>query len=273
MAKTIITAALTGAATPKEKNPALPVTPKEIAEDAVRAWRAGAAIVHLHMRDEHCRGTMDAARFKETVERIRDSCDVIINLTSSGELGASDQRRMEHIIALRPEMATFDAASLNVLPDGIFDNTVGFLTKLAATMKDCGVKPEVEVFDLGSMAALARFLETGMLEAPVHVQFVLGMFAGAPATPENLMYLKQALPQEATWSALGVGAAHLPILYTAVALGGHVRVGLEDNLYFAKGQLATNESLVTRAAQIIRAFNNEPATPAQARALLGLKPR
>lgn len=271
MNKTIISAALTGAATPKSKNPALPVTPKEIAEDAYRAYKAGAAVVHIHMRDDDLKGTMDKARFEETFYRIKEKCDVIINLTTSGEIGASDERRMEHIIALKPEMATFDAASINILPDGIFDNTAGFLSKLGETMKREGIKPEVEIFDIGTLAAMKYFMSKGILETPVHVQFVLGMFSGAPATPQNLMYLQSMLPQDATWSALGIGTAHLPILYTALALGGHVRVGLEDNLYYSKGKLATNEELVLRAARVIREFNNEPATPDEARKLLGLK--
>lgn len=270
MSKTIISAALTGAATPKSKNPALPVTPKEIADDAYRAYKAGAAVVHIHMRDDELKGTMDKVRFKETFERIKDKCDVIINLTTSGEIGASDERRMEHIIELKPEMATFDAASINILPDGIFDNKVGFLSKLGKVMLDEGIKPEVEVFDIGTLAAMKYFIGQGILRLPVHVQFVLGMFSGAPATPQNLMYLQNMLPKDATWSALGIGNAHLPILYTAIALGGHVRVGLEDNLYYAKGRLATNDELVARAARVIKEFNNEPASPEEARKLLGL---
>lgn len=271
MAKTIITAALTGAVAPKSKNPAVPVTPREIADDAIKAWKAGAAIVHLHMRDEDMKGTMDAKRFRETVEYIRDYSDVVINLTSSGELGASTERRMEHILELKPEIATFDAATLNVIPDGIFDNTVGFLTALGKGLKSVNVKPEVEVFDLGSIDATRYFMKNEILDAPVHFQFVLGMFGGAAATPENLVHLKNYLPEGSTWSAFGIGTAHLPILYTAIAMNGHVRVGLEDNLYYSRGQLATNEMLVERAARVVKEFNNEVATPDDAREILGLR--
>ena len=128
--KTIISAALTGAVTPKSKNPNVPCTPQEIAEDAIKCWKAGAAIVHLHMRDDEFRGTMDKERFRETVKRIKGESDVVINLTSSGEINVPHERRMEHIADLKPEIATFDAGSINVLPDGIFDNTASFLTKL-----------------------------------------------------------------------------------------------------------------------------------------------
>jgi len=268
--KTIITAALTGAVTPKAKVPALPTTPKEIAEDGVRCWKAGASILHLHMRDEEGRGTMDKERFKETVNILRGECDAVLNLTSSGELGVAYERRMAHIIELKPEMATFDAGSINA-GDGIFDNTVEFLYMLGKTLIDNGVKPEVEVMDLGMVSASEHYLKKGVLLAPIHYQFVLGFgFSGAPATPENLLYMKSKIPANSTWSAFGVGGAHLPILYTTVATGGHVRVGLEDNIYYAPGRLTTNEELVARAGRVIREFGNEVATPAETREILGL---
>lgn len=268
--KTIITAALTGAVTSKSKAPALPVTPKEIAEDGIRCWKAGASILHLHMRDENGRGTMDKERFRETVNILRNECDAILNLTSSGELGVSYERRMEHIIELKPEMATFDAGSINT-GDGIFDNTIEFLTMLGKCLIENGVKPEVEVMDLGFISAAEHYTKVGVLIPPVHYQFVLGFgFHGAPATPENLCYMKTKLPEGSTWSAFGVGAAHMPILYTTVALGGHVRVGLEDNIWYSKGVLATNVMLVERAGRVIREFGNEVATPAEAREILGL---
>lgn len=269
--KTIITAALTGAATPKAKNPNLPCTPKEIAEDGVRAWKAGAAILHLHMRDEEFKGTMDKERFKETVNILRGECDAVLNLTSSGEIAVPFERRMEHIALLKPEMATFDAGSINVLPDGIFDNTVSFLTQLGTLLGENGIKPEVEIMDLGMMAAAEYYLKKGVLKAPIHYQFVLGFFSGAPATPQNLLYMLDRLPDGSTWSAFGIGKDHMPLLYTAIAAGGNVRVGLEDNLYYGPGELATNETLVARAARVILEYGNEVATPADAREILGLR--
>ena len=269
MAKTIITVALTGTAT---QSPHLPMTPKEIAEDAISCWKAGAAIAHLHMRDENGVGTMDKERFREAQQRIRDNTDMIINMTTSGEDGASTERRMEHLLALKPEMATFDAGSINLSFGGIFDNTATFLTELGKTMIAEGIKPEVEIMDLGMLAAAEYYRKQGVLQDPIHYQFVLGFFSGAPATPENLVYLQQKLKPGATWSALGIGSAHLPILYTALALGGHVRVGLEDNIYYRKGELCRNIDLVERAARVIREFNSEVATPTQAREILDLPP-
>jgi uncharacterized protein (DUF849 family) len=269
--KTIITAALTGAITPKAKVPSLPVTPKEIAEDGVRCWKAGASILHLHMRDDQGKGTMDPAKFRETVNILRGECDAVLNLTTSGELGVSPERRMAHLIELRPEIGTFDCGSINT-GDGIFDNTQEFLTLLGKTMIENGVKPEVEVMDLGMIEASKYFLRKDLLQAPIHYQFVLsfGLF-GAKGTPANLSYMKSQIPEGSTWSAFGVGGQHLPILYTAIAEGGNVRVGLEDNIYYAPGELASNLSLVERAARVIKEFGNEVATPADTREILGLR--
>jgi 3-keto-5-aminohexanoate cleavage enzyme len=269
--KTIITAALTGAVAPKSKNPHIPCTPREIAEDGIRCWKAGASILHLHMRDDQFRGTMDKNRFRETVNILRQECDAILNLTTSGELGVDDERRMEHVAELLPEMATFDAGTINP-NDGIFENSVEFLTKLGKMLIELGVKPEVEIMDLGFISAAQYYVSKGVLLSPVHYQFVLGFgFSGAPATPENLLYMKSKIPADSTWSAFGTGSAHLPIMYTTIAAGGHVRVGLEDNIYYAPGVLATNEMLVQRAARVISEFGNEVATPAEAREILGLK--
>lgn len=270
--KTIITAALTGAVTPKAKAPALPITPAEIAEDGMKCWKAGAAILHLHMRDDAGRGTMDAAKFRETVQRLRDAgCEAILNLTTSGELGVDDERRMAHVIELHPEMATYDAGTLNA-GDGIFENSFSFLEKLGKTLIDEGVKPEVEVMDMGMINTARAYIKKGFLLEPVHFQFVLGYgIAGAPATPQNLCYMLQQIPKSSTWSAFGTGPAHLPILYTALALGGNVRVGLEDNTSYLKGVPATNVMFVERAARLIKEFGNEVATPDEAREILGLK--
>ena len=268
--KTIITAALTGAVTPKSKCPALPITPREIAEDGVKCWKAGASILHLHMRDDEGHGTMDVAKFRETVHILRNECDAVLNLTTSGELGVSDERRMEHVIELKPELATFDAGTINA-GDGIFENSVDFLMKLGKVMQENGVKPEVEVMDMGMINAAKYYASKGVLLDPIHFQFVLGFgFSGAPAIPQNLCYMLSQIPAGSTWSAFGTGTAHLPIVYTAIALGGNVRVGLEDNIWYAKGVPATNESLVARTARIVKEFGNDVATPADARAILGL---
>lgn len=271
MEKVIISAALTGAVTPKDINPHIPLTPQEIADDAYECWKAGAAVVHLHMRDDQGQGTMDKEKFKEAVALIKDKCDVVINLTTSGDNRASDEDRMAHLIELKPEMASFDAGTFNWMPLGVFMNSPQFLEKLAKVMLENGIKPELEIFDSGMIHNTEYYLKKGLLASPPHYQFVLGVLGGAMATVDNLVYLRNLIPQGATWSAFGVGKAHLPILYATISLGGHVRVGLEDNVYYAKDRLASNVDLVERAARLIKEANKEVATPDEARKILGLK--
>ncbi len=273
MEKVIITAALTGAVTPKDLNPDIPLTPKEIADDAYECWKAGASVVHLHMRDENGIGTMDKERFKETVQLIRErsDCDVVLNLTTSGEAGASDERRMAHLIELEPEMASYDSGTFNWMPSAIFENSPRFLEKLGKAMLDHNIKPEVEVFDSGMLHNALYYVKKEILKTPTHFQFVLGVLGASSARVDDLVFLKNLLPKDATWSAFGIGKDHLPILYATIALGGHVRVGLEDNVYYAKDRPAKNVELVSRAARVIREANKEVATSDDARRILGLK--
>lgn len=269
--KTIITAAVTGAWPTKEQNPNVPYTPEEIAADVYECYKAGAAIAHLHMRDDDGNGTMDASIFEKTVKLIKEKCDIVINCTTSGDIRANDETRQAHLKLLRPEMASYDCGTMNWMNNSVFMNHPKFLEELGHTMQEYGVKPEIEIFDSGMIYNSLYYLKKGVLKAPVHYQFVLGAAGGADATVENLVYLKNLVPEGSTWSALGIGKNHVPILLTAVALGGHVRVGLEDNLYLKKGVLATNAQLVTRAANIIREAGNEVATPDEAREILSLK--
>jgi uncharacterized protein (DUF849 family) len=270
--KVIITAALTGAVTPKDINPHIPLTPEEIAEDAIRCRNAGAAIVHIHMRDDAGLGTMDAEKFRKTAELIREKgSDVVINMTTSGDNRASDEERVAHIGMLKPEMASYDAGSFNWMPGGVFMNSPQFLEKLGMLMKEGGVKPEFEIFDSGMMGIVDYYTKKGVLSEPGHYQFCLGILGGMRATVENLIYLHGLLPAGATWSAFGIGKDHLKILYATLALGGHIRVGLEDNVYYSKGEPASNSQLVGRAARIVREFQKEPATPDEARDILGLR--
>lgn len=270
--KVIITAALTGAVTPKEINPNIPLTPQEIADDAYACWKAGASVVHLHMRDENGIGTMNKDLFEETIKLIKEKkCDVVINCTTSGDNRASDEERMAHIKALKPEMASFDAGSFNWMPGGVFMNSPQFLEKLGNAMLEGNVKPEFEIFDAGMLGIVEYYKKKGILKAPLHYQFVLGVLGAMPATVENLLYLVNKIPEGSTWSAFGIGKGHLPILYTTLALGGNVRVGLEDNVYMSKGVPATNVKLVERAVRAIKEIGKEVATPAEAREILGLK--
>jgi uncharacterized protein (DUF849 family) len=270
--KVIISAALTGAVTPTSLNESIPVTPEQIAEDAYRCWQAGASTVHLHMRDDQQLGTMDAGRFVATVDllRAKADCDVVINCTTAGDHRASDEERMAHLPLTRPEIASYDVGSFNWMPAGIFANSPQFLEKLGVLMQELSIKPELEVFDTGFMGIADYYLKQGVLVAPLHYQFVLGAGGGMAATVENLAYLVRMVPEGSTWSAFGIGRAHMPMLYATLALGGHVRVGLEDNVWYSKGVKATNVSLVERAVRVVREFGKEPATPDEARQILSL---
>ncbi len=270
MSKTIITVATTGAWPQKSQNPHIPMTPLEIAEDVYECYRAGAAIAHLHMRDDQGNGTMDAGKFEETVRLIRERCDILINCTTSGDLNATDETRQLHLKSIRPELASYDCGSMNWMHNSLFINHPRFLEELGLTMQEYGVKPEIEIFDAGMVYNSLYYLKKGILKAPLHYQFVLGAAGGTAATVENLVYLKGLIPEDSTWSALGIGKNHVPILLTAIAMGGHVRVGLEDNLYFGPGTLATNPQLVTRAAKLIEDSGNEIATPKDAREILSI---
>jgi 3-keto-5-aminohexanoate cleavage enzyme len=271
MDKVIISAALTGAVTPKDSNPHIPLTPEEIANDAYECYKAGAAVVHIHMRDDQGLGTMDKERFRKTADLIKNKCDVVVNMTTSGDNRASDEERMAHIVELKPEMASFDAGSFNWMPLGVFTNTPQFLEKLAKMMLDSGVKPEIEVFDTGMIGVAEYYIKKGLIKTPPHFQICLGVLGAARGTVEDLLYLRNLLPKNSTWSAFAIGKGHIPILYTTIALGGHIRVGLEDNLYYNKDKLATNAELVERAGRVIKEANKTAATPDEARQILGLK--
>lgn len=279
MAKTIITAALTGAVTPAGY--AIPETPEKIAEEAYECWRHGAAIVHLHMRAEDGLGTMDKERFRQTVKLIRahKDCDVIINCTSSGaspQHPATDEERYAHHMEVPGiEMGSYDAGTFNWMPVLVFMNSPQFLEKIGAAYMEKGIKPEIEIFDAGMLGITDYYVKKGKLSTPCHYQFCLGVLGGMPATVENLLYLKNHIPEGSTWSAFGVGAGHLPILYATLALGGHIRVGLEDNVVYGKDSdgkkiMATNVMLVDRAVRAVETFGNQPATPAEARQMLGI---
>ena len=275
--KTIITAAVTGAWPKKENNPNVPMTPSEIADDVYACWKAGAAIAHLHMRDDNGNGVMDPVKFKETVDLIHTrypDCDIILNLTTSGDIHADDELRVQHIKELKPEMASYDCGSMNWLHSGLFLNTPKFLTDCGYLFQETGTKPEIEAFDPGMIGNAAYYLKKGVLKAPLHFQFCMGCANGIPGSMKNLLFMKEtmdALCPGSTWSCFGVGHSALEMLYGAVALGGHIRVGMEDNVMYAKGVLAdSNAQFVERAARVIREYGNEVATPNEAREMLGL---
>ena len=276
--KIVLTVALTGGQTRKDRAPALPLTQEEIAADVVACARAGAAICHIHVRDENMIGTMDLDVFTTVYNTIQNAIkeagvDVIINLTTSGG-AASDDQRMAHLIKLQPEMCSYDAGSINWYNDHIFINSPTFLKKLGTVTKTYKVKPEIEVFDTHMIKIATRYMNEGYLEAPLHFQFVLGTYGGMDATVENLVTLKSHMPAGSTFSVVGVGAASVPMMMAALAMGADgIRVGLEDNIYMSKGVPATNVMQVQRAAELIRLAGAEVATAAEARKLLNFPVR
>lgn len=271
--KVILTVATTGAWPKKENTPYVPITPAEIAEEVYACWKAGASMAHIHVRDDEANASMDYDKFEETVSLIRakKDCNIVLNLTTSGGIGLSDEIRMKPFINLKPELASYDCGSMNWQNNCVFENSPAFLEKLGNTMQEVGVKPEIEIFDVGMISNALYYLNKGVLKAPLHFQFVLGAAGGMPATVDNLVYLKNLVPKDCTWSALGIGKGHLPIMYTALALGGNIRVGMEDNILYGKGQLAkSNVEFVERAKRVIEDFGKEVATPDEARQILGV---
>lgn len=271
----VISAALTGGGRVQSKGSqsARPITPEQIAADVVACAKAGAAICHIHTRDKNGVGTMDLARTTEVWDAIQAAVkeagiDVIINLTTSG--GSNDDDvRVAHLKALRPEMCSYDAGSINWANDVVFMNSPSFLIKLGQVTMDYAVKPEIEIFDTHMIKAAARFQERGFLAAPLHFQLVMGTYGGMDATVDNLLYLRNQLPEGSTYSVTGIGAGSVPMLMAALAMGADgIRVGLEDNLYMSKGVPATNVAQVERAVKLAELANRKIATAAEARELL-----
>ena len=290
MAKTIISCAVTGNQTMPGQHPALPVTPQQIADAAIGARRAGAAIAHIHVRDpETAKGSMRLDLYREVVDRIRESgSDILINLTT-GEGGrfepspddprvagpattlAHPLKRVEHIAALKPDICSLDFNTMNSSNGQIVLNTPDNLRKMAQVIVDAGVKPELEVFDSGDIHLARELIEAGHLPGKPFFQIVLGVKYGADARVETLAYLKSILPRGAIWSAFGIGRMEFPIVAGSHLLGGQVRVGMEDNIYIRRGRLVRdNEELVDQAVALLDIFGAEPATPAEAREMLAL---
>ncbi len=290
MPKTILTVAVTGNITTVQQHPGLPCTPEQIARAAIDGARAGAAIAHIHVRYPDGRPSMELEHYRETVERIRNSgTDIVINLTTGpGQRFVPDAadpskaapgttlmhplRRVEHVLALRPEICTLD---LNTMFAGqsVVINTPENVRVMARAMREAGSRPELEVFDSGDIHLAEALLEDGTLDRPPLFQIVLGIRFGFDASPRTLAYAQSLLPRDAVWAAFGIGRWAFPAVAHSWALGGHVRVGLEDNIYIRKGELARdNAQLCEKAARIVDDMGGELATPAEARAILGLRP-
>lgn len=271
--KVILTVATTGAWPTKKDTPYIPLQPEEIAKEIYACWKAGASVAHIHVRDDEDKASMNFEKFKEVIERLRATdCDIVLNTTTSGGLGIDDEIRMKPFSELRPEIASYDCGSMNWAHSTVFENSPKFLEKLGIRMQEVDVKPEIEIFDAGMIYNALYYLKKGVLKAPLHFQFVLGVPGGMAATVENLVFLKNLIPEGSTWGALGIGKNHLPIMYAALAMGGHLRVGMEDNIFMDKGVLATsNVAFVERTKIIVEAMGKQIATPEEARAILGLR--
>jgi uncharacterized protein (DUF849 family) len=280
----IITCAVTGAGDTVGKHPAIPVTPKQIAEAAIEAASAGAAVVHIHVRDpETGKGTRDPRLYRDVVERLRASnVDMVINEIGERnpmEFGPNTDlvgalERLVHVEELRPEICTLDCGTLN-FGDGnlIYVSTPKQLREGAKRIRELGVKPELEVFDTGHLSFAKQMLKEGLLEQPPLFQFCLGIPWGASADTTTMKAMKDSLPEGAVWAGFGIGRMQMPMVAQAVLLGGNVRVGLEDNIWLEKGVYATNGKLVEKAIKVIELLGARPVTPGEARQKLGLKPR
>ncbi|MBT5415033.1 MAG: 3-keto-5-aminohexanoate cleavage protein [Rhodospirillaceae bacterium] len=287
----VITCAVTGSHQNFHKHPDFPITPKQIAQACLDARQAGAAVAHIHVRDpETGARTGDPALFREVVERIRDAgSDIIINLTTGegGRFVPSEddpkvagpgttlkhpKERLVHIEELRPDIATLDVGTFN-FGEQVFMNTPAHLRYMAKTIRDLGVKPEIEVFESGHIRFALQMMEEGLIEEPPLFQFCLGIPWAAPATPAAAQFMKSMLPGNAIFAGFGISRWEFSMVAEMMNIGGHCRVGLEDNLYLGKGEFASNAQLVEKAARIIRELDGEPAEPARAAELLQLPPR
>jgi len=287
MDKLIITVAIIGGLTTREKSPHPPMTPQEIAESAVESYHAGASVCHIHVRDPKThQPSMKFELYKEVFDRIRDQCDILINLSTGS--GArllynpqsstwdtaglkSPEERVEHVVKLRPALCSLDVGSLN-FGSFAFINLVSVVEKMAKMIKEAGTKPELEVFDIGHIRIANHLIRQGLVEKPPLFQLCMGIPWGIEATTENMIYMRNNLPGDALWYAFAIGPQHFPIAAASMINGGHARVGFEDNLYIRKNVLATsNAQMVRKVVEIAELMDREVATPKEARQILGLK--
>jgi len=269
----IVTAAVVGSRPTKKMNPAVPYSPKEIAASAVECCKAGAAIAHIHVRNPITgENELNLDSFKEVLGRIREACDMVVNLTTTAShLQGLDvgQRRLQPVF-LKPDMCSFDLGSVNFF-DRVFLNPPDWAEEAAKCMKDSDVKPEIEVFDTGHISQAIDLIQKGLIQSPPYFQICMGVKWGIEATAENLLFMKSKLPAGAVWSVLGVGKVQLSMITLAMILGGHVRVGFEDNIYLKKGVLASsNAQLVEKAVDLAERLGRRVVTPKEARVMLGI---
>ncbi|MGH2916194.1 MAG: 3-keto-5-aminohexanoate cleavage protein [Solirubrobacteraceae bacterium] len=290
-----ITCAITGAGDTTARSDRVPVTPEQIADSAIEAARAGAAVVHIHVRDPKTgAGSRDVALYRQVVQRIRaaDDAEPVLNLTAGmgGDLVlggterplpidseqsdmAGARERLAHVAELSPEICTLDCGTMNFAAGGdyVMTNTPAMLRAMAAEVQRLGVRPELEVFDTGQLVMVKDLIADGLIDEPALIQLCMGIRYGAPDDPQMLLTLAASLPPGAIFSAFSIGRMQLPYVAMAVLAGGNVRVGLEDNLYLGPGEKATNEGLVRRAVTILEAMNVRVLSPGEVRERLGLR--
>ena len=272
MEKLIITVAPTGSVPRKKDTQHLPTTPDEIAETAYRCEQEGASIIHVHCRDENEEPTSDHRLFEETVSKIRKRTKLVVMVSTSGVAGKTDEERAEPL-RTRPDLASLTVGSLTFTarkPSVVYANSWETITYLAQRMRELNVKPELECFDVGFISQGNRLVQEGLIRAPPLFQLVMGVGGGVPANITNLLHMRAQLPEDAIYTVAGVGRAQLDMTTASIMLGGHVRVGLEDNIYLVKGELAPNEAFVARASRIAHRMRREIATPTDVKRILGL---
>jgi 3-keto-5-aminohexanoate cleavage enzyme len=269
--KLIVTVALTGNVPTKAMNPHLPVTSDEIAADVRRCADAGAALFHVHARDENQKPTLDIEITKEIVRKIKETAPEVVLQLSTGMRAGKDWEARCNPIRLLPEMGSFTTGSNN-LPGVVYENSPQFIEYLAAVYKETDVKPEIEVFETGMIANALFLAKKGLIHFPLHFDFVIGAPGSMPAGVKNLLFLSESIPPESTWTVAGIGKWEIPLAAAAIVMGGHVRVGLEDNLLLPDGSPASNPKLVEKVVRIALEVGREIATPEEARAILSLNP-
>jgi 3-keto-5-aminohexanoate cleavage enzyme len=276
----VISAALTGALTTRDQCPAIPYTPEEIAEQAAAAREAGAAVVHIHARTDEGAPTFSTERYQAIYDAVRERTDVLVNF-STGAIETPIEERVDYVSEVQPEIAALNMGSMNYAKysdrredfvfDMVFENPFSEIRQLLSAMNQAGVTPELECFDTGHVGNVRPLVEEGVLEAPMQFSLIMGVLGGMPATVENLTHQVRQLPADATWQVIGIGRDQWPLVSAALALGGNVRVGLEDNFYVEDGEMAqSNADLVEKAATMAHNVGRDPATPDEAREILSI---
>ena len=264
----IVTVAAVGAELTPEQTPHLPITPEQLGETAALCQAAGASMIHVHCRNDDGSNTADVGRFRDALAAIRAKSDLIVQFTTGGAIGMTVAERAGPL-QLRPEMASLTCGTVNFGED-VFENSFPIMRGILAEILRYGVRPELEIFDAGHLSNAKRLAAEGLPMFPAHVDFVLGVPGGLDASVRNLVHLVDALPEGCTWSVAAIGRDQLSMATVAIAMGGHVRVGLEDNIYYSRGRLARNDELVGRVARLATELGRPVASPAEARELLGL---